>query len=175
MLVAELWHCVLLYLNDDALATVRMVCAAGALWRDKRGDANFWQALERMLPNHTHYVAFRSVHKHLGVRRRVLAWAAYCDARCTRCGADLFGLCTGTFAVQAKLCYGCKASHLMSEYELARYAPAGLLLALRSRLRYCWIPYPSGQRVRHYLRHEALYWFHRFNYASLEAWAARRL
>jgi hypothetical protein len=82
------------------------------------------------------------------------------------CKVPLFGLCTGTFAVQVKLCYKCKGGALVSEWELKRFMPHALVLALRAKLRYCWIPYPNGERVRHYRRQEVL------SFSSPSSWAS---
>ena len=148
----EIWDIVFGHLHFSALASVRLLVTSRHLWLSKKDDAAYWQHIETILPHHIHYEAFRAMHKHMGLRRRVLAWASYCDSGCSACKAPLFGLCTGTFSVHMKLCYKCKHRNLVSDWELNRYTPYALALAFRSRLRFCWIPYPSGERVRHYRR-----------------------
>lgn len=170
----DLQRLVLRHLHADALASVRLVLASRPLWAEKKTDADFWQRAESILPHHTHYAAFRSVFKHMGVRRRVLAWASYCDSRCTVCKVNLFGICSGTFAVNVKLCCACKCHFLLSELELARFMPINELIAMRGKLRYCWIPYRSGQRVRHYRKNEALEYYHNFNSSSRVGWVVCR-
>ena len=150
----ELWDIVFQHLHFSALASIRMVVATRQLWVAKKHDAAYWQHMETILPHHSHYEAFRAMNKHMGLRRRVLAWASYCDGGCNSCKTSLFGICTATFPLRMKLCYQCKQHNVISEWELSRYVPHALLLALRSDLRYCWIAFPSGERVRHYKRKE---------------------
>ena len=150
----EIWDMVFKHLHFSALASIRMVVSCKHLWVAKKHDVAYWQHVETILPHHSHYEAFRAMNKHMGLRRRVLAWASYCDSGCNMCKISLFGFCTATFPIRMKLCYNCKHNSLISEWELGRYAPHALLLALRSDLRYCWIAFPSGERVRHYRRKE---------------------
>ena len=162
----ELWDIVFRHLHFHALASVRLLVTMRHLWVSKKHDLAYWQHMESILPHHSHYEAFRAMHKHMGTWRRVLAWASYCDSHCSMCKVPLFGLCTCTFAIQVKLCYKCKGSVLISEWEISRYMPHALVLALRTKLRYCWIPYPNGERVRHYRRQEVI------SFSSPASWAS---
>lgn len=147
------------YVQSDAVATVRLMRAHRHIYYKYKSDMAMWARLESLLPNQHMYQSYRSVNKHMGVARRVRSWACYCDSRCSKCGANLYGLCTGTFALSVKLCYVCKSKFLISEEECKLLG----LLPLPKGLRFCWIPQgPRHQNVRNYLRREVL---RLFNYA----------
>jgi hypothetical protein len=144
------------HLDSDALASIRLLRSSRQLWLAYGSDKNYWRRMEALLPHQSRYHVFKLIHEHLGIRRRVMAWASYCDSRCSKCGLVLFGICTGTFAVQMKLCYKCKCEALVSERELMLYAPYALNLVQQHKLRWCWVPYAPNDPVRHWERQEVL-------------------
>lgn len=146
----ELWDNVFFHLNADPLASIRLMRAAAHLWRMQRNNKEFWVRMESLLPNHNRYLAYKAVNKHLGIQKRVLAWANYCDSGCSKCQVDLFGMCTGTFPVRLKLCYKCKGHELIAETALDTWFPYWRAAPGRKSLRYCWVTLPSGQKTRHY-------------------------
>jgi len=152
----EIWDHVFSFVLSDSMAAIRLLLAKRHLYFEYKYNHAFWTVVEAGLPHQHHYASYKAVNKHLGLRRRVVSWAKYCDSRCSKCKCDLFGHTTGTFALMVKLCYGCKSRELISEPEIQRYLPAAMPL-VHARLKYCWVPWGSRHiPTRHYRRSEVL-------------------
>lgn len=149
----EIWELVFDNIQTDALATVRLMLAHRHLYYKYRDDQSMWMSLETLLPHPSRYMAYKAVNKHMGVARRVISWATYCDSVCCICNVDLYGKCSGTFALRVKLCYPCKCKILISEEEVCLLG----MPPLPPSIRYCWLPHgPKHRNVKHYLRKEVL-------------------
>ena len=148
----DVFPLILSHLRTHSLASVRLVRAVRSLWFMFRHDGSFWLRVEEHLPLRARYEQFVAVNKHMGVFKRALWWANYCDACCSGCGVDLRQTCPGTFAVRVKLCFSCRRSKLVSEVELLRHLTYVQVLRLRATRRHCWLSGPGGGKVRYFVR-----------------------
>lgn len=145
----DIWRQVLDNLRGNARASVRLMLAVRGLLRK---DNAYWFELERSLLHPCHYVVYCKLNHHLGVMRRVIFWAQFCDGCCDSCGVDLFGVCVATYALGRKLCGTCRVSKLITESEI--YVLGLCVHTARRLLRYCWLPLCNGHKVRHYERRD---------------------
>ena len=150
--MSEIWQMVLHNLTDDARASVRLMRAVRDLYVSTRSDADLWARLEASMRGHAVYSVFCRYIGHLGVRRRILLFAGFCDAPCFGCRADLFGICCNTFATGKKYCSGCKNLFMVSEGQLSRSIPISWIAVMRTQLRHSWMPASAHQKQRYFLR-----------------------
>ena len=148
----------------DAMSSSRLVRASKSLWFKYKYESLFWISLEADLLFQGKYMAFRSVNKHLGCRRRVLKWSTYLESPCSKCDCSLFHICTGTFPINLKLCNNCQSAHLMTEEAISRYIPYYLVLEVRRRVKYCWIVNIYNRRVMAFYRPHVLAYLELINF-----------
>jgi len=142
--IVEIWQIVLHHLHDDAHASVRLMMAVPGLFPTSNV---YWIRLEASLQHRHYYSLFCKLNKHLGVARRVVSWAAFCDGRCNACLLDMHGECTATFPLRTKLCPACRHRLLVCEWALPWAVP---------HARYCWLHVDGGRKARFFLRSEVL-------------------
>lgn len=160
IILTILHHC-------DAMSAVRLVKSSKQLYYQKKKDNNFWLNIEFQMLYQNRYSVYRLVHKHMGVRRRVLAWTSYLEAPCTLCRHNLFLTCTNTFPLNLKLCNNCKSDHIMTEDVIKRYLPFYVLLNIRRNVRYCFLTNDNNVRTRSYYRPAVLRYLHQVNWNNV--------
>jgi len=150
--MSEIWHMVLHNLVDDARASVRLMRAVRDLYTSMKHDTKYWAQLEASMRRQGVYSVFCRYIGHLGLRRRILLFAGFCDSPCFGCKAELFGVCCNTFAVGKKYCSGCKNMYLVSEVQLSRTVSIYCIAVMRTRLRHSWMPASTPFKQRFFLR-----------------------
>lgn len=154
MILDEIWQ--IIWHHTDPMAKIQLILAHKQFFLLFWDNMDFWKSVEPYMVLKPHYEAFKSIHKHMGVRKRVLRWLAYCRDPCHGCNMELFRICTGTFPLGIKLCYGCKCTNLISEQETHGRLP----------LPYCWLPVTHGRKIQFYRRTEAHAYLARLSYVQ---------
>lgn len=117
-LPVELWEAVWRHL--DFRSRMALMHAVAGLWR----RAPLWRELAALAPLPRSFGSFGRFFKHMGIRRRLVRWGAFCAARCRGCGA--VGLPSRTYPLGFKLCGACQYRHTV---------PVGANAGP-----YCWLP-----------------------------------
>ena len=122
---------------ENLLAFVKLQATHRGVWAHFKHDRALWTRLQALLP-------MWSLPEHLGLRRRVITGIKLLLAKCIAC----HGPAPRVFmAFQARLCRGCCARLLVSDFHLAwhhgLHAPPNAAYIVR---------YAGTVRVRFYLR-----------------------
>lgn len=113
MLPDELWALILPYVKTIH-ASVNLVQAVRHLWTSTRSTHGLWVRLVGQIPRNS--ILRRS---HMGLRLKVIKWAAMHRPRCDRCPA---AIASPLYYVGLKLCPQCCLKHLVP-MELAPSVP----------------------------------------------------
>ena len=136
----EIWMIILGHV-DRLTPAVNLILAHRGVYHATKHDRETWTALEKKVANSTSYQIFCRRRRHLGVRRRVMAWASMMRSPCFGCRMTT---AAPMHYIGVKLCPKCCPGHLVSQEDL--------LLVLGTVAKRLPLPYAWIQGKKHFFR-----------------------
>ena len=127
--------------------SVNLILAHKGLYQMTLHNRDFWTRLEAQVIFYNSYRTFCKRLKHLGVRRRLIAWVAMTRDPCCGCGNDY---ARPLYYLNVKLCTSCLPVFTVSHEELERRL--GVRRAKALHLPFSWIDLGHGRKEKVYFR-----------------------
>ncbi len=142
----EIWE-VILQRVACLKGSVNLILAHKGLYESTRSDLSLWKRLEAQVAFYNSYKTFSRRLKHLGVRRRLIAWVAMTRDPCCGCGNDY---AMPLYYLGIKLCTYCMPVFTVTHADLERRL--GPRRARAVHLPFSWIDMGHGKKEKVYHR-----------------------